>query len=62
MAQSIRKKHCGQCGLSAHSIRTCSDMKAVSAARLKEVLTYGKVKAATRNKLPNSVFGATKAA
>ena len=26
MAQSTRKKHCGQCGLSGHSIRTCSDI------------------------------------
>jgi hypothetical protein len=44
MAQSNRKKHCGKCGEIGHSIRTCPDMKAVSAARLKEVLAYGKAK------------------
>jgi hypothetical protein len=34
---------CGKCGDSGHSIRTCQQMKAVSAARLKEVIArYGK--------------------
>ena len=34
---------CGNCGESGHSIRTCPKMKAVSAARLKEVMArYGK--------------------
>ena len=42
MAQSKDKKHCGKCGEAAHSMRTCAQMKAVSAARLKEVLAYGK--------------------
>jgi len=42
MARSNHKKRCGKCGESGHSIRTCPEMKAVSAARLKEVLAYGK--------------------
>ena len=34
---------CGKCGESGHSIRTCLQMKAVSSARLKEVMArYGK--------------------
>ena len=37
MAQSKGKKQCGKCGESGHSMRTCAQMKAVSAARLKEV-------------------------
>jgi hypothetical protein len=32
----------GKCGEQGHSMRTCAQMKAVSAARLKEVLAYGK--------------------
>jgi hypothetical protein len=35
MAQSTKKKHCRKGGESGHSIRTSSDMKAVSTARLK---------------------------
>lgn len=27
MAQSTRKKHCGNCKLTGHSIRTCPEMK-----------------------------------
>jgi hypothetical protein len=42
MAQSKDKKHCGKCGEQGHSMRTCAQMKAVSAARLKEVVEYGK--------------------
>ena len=33
----------GKCGEQGHSIRTCQEMKAVSTARLKEVMArYGK--------------------
>ena len=42
MAQSKGKKHCGKCGEQGHAMRTCAQMKAVPAARLKEVLSYGK--------------------
>ena len=42
MAQNKSKEHCGKCGEQGHSMRTCAQMKAVSAARLKEVLAYGK--------------------
>ena len=44
MTQRTRNKHCGKYGESGHSIRTCPYMRAVSAARLKEVLEYGKAK------------------
>ena len=42
MAQSKGKKHCSKCGEQGHSMRNCAQMKAVPAARLKEVLSYGK--------------------
>ena len=42
MAQSKGKKHCVKRGEQGHSMRTCAQMKAVSAARLKEVLEDGK--------------------
>jgi hypothetical protein len=42
MAQNKDKKNSGKCGEQGHSMRTCGQMKAVSAARLKEVLEYGK--------------------
>ena len=60
MAQSNRKKHCGKCGDGGHSIRTCQEMKAVSAARLKEVLEHGKAKSSDTQRLPASEFGLSK--
>jgi hypothetical protein len=42
MAQNKDKKNCSKCGEQGHSMRTCAQMKAASAARLKEVLVYGK--------------------
>jgi hypothetical protein len=52
MAQNTTKKHCGQCGEVGHSIRTCQEMKAVSAARLK-ILTFRRdTRARERGRLP----------
>ena len=42
--QKSEGRTCGKCGESGHSIRTCPEMRVVSAARLKEVLAYGKAK------------------
>jgi hypothetical protein len=62
VAKSKTTCTCGKCGEQGHSIRTCPEMKAVSAARLKEVLTFGKAKSS--NKQPAAQLGirATKAA
>jgi hypothetical protein len=49
--KGTKKKHCGKCVESGHSICTCAEMKAVSAARLKEVLAYGKAQS-----LPSSAL------
>lgn len=51
-------RNCGKCGESGHSIRTCRQMKAVSAAGLNEVKAgMAKLKSPTPNKLPSSEFG-----
>jgi hypothetical protein len=60
--KSTKKKHCGKCVESGHSIRTCQEMKAVSAARLKEVLEHGKAKSSDTQPAAQLGVRATKAA
>jgi hypothetical protein len=62
MAQNTRKKHCGQCGEIGHSIRTCTEMTAASAARLKEVLEHGKAQSGDTQQTTQLGVRATRAA
>jgi hypothetical protein len=53
----------GKCGDGRHSIRTCQEMKAVSAARLKEVMKrYGKTESSNTQPAVQLGVRATKAA
>jgi hypothetical protein len=56
------KKNCGKCGEQGHSIRTRSEMMAVSGARLKEVVAYGKAKSGDTQQAAQLGVRPTKAA
>jgi hypothetical protein len=59
----VRNRISGKCGESGHSIRTCQEMKAVSAAGLKEVIArYGKTESCNSQQAAQLGVRATKAA